>query len=82
MNKCNRCHCKRTEDDFYKNNKKMKTCDLCRVYNKTYHDKRKNKKQCLKCNLFKDKDKFVIRKITYDSCIACLLKARAKSFRK
>jgi len=72
MNKCNQCHCKRTGDDFYKNGRKMKTCDLCR---ETYHEKRKNKKQCLKCNVFKDKDKFVFRKITYDSCIACLLKA-------
>jgi len=117
MNKCSRCHCKRIEDDFYKNGKRMKTCDLCRVYNKNYRDRypvkvinkddvrcrrckrpkddfnktcdlcrvynknyydiRKNKKKCIKCNVLKDKDKFVYRKITYDSCIACLLKARA-----
>jgi len=73
---CPRCNCKRTEDDFYKNNKKMKTCDLCRVYNRNYYYMRKNKKKCIKCNLFKDKDKFVFKKITHDSCIACLFKAR------
>jgi len=79
---CPRCNCKRTEYDFYKNNKKMKTCDLCRVYNKTYHEKRKNKKQCLKCNVFKNKKDFIFGNKNYDSCIACLLKARAKSLRK
>jgi len=69
--KCPRCNCKRTEDDFYKNGKKMKTCDLCRKYNKAFHEKRKNQKRCLTCNVFKDKDKCVFKKITYDSCIAC-----------
>jgi len=62
MIKCNRCHCKRTEDDFYKNGKTMKTCDLCRIYNKNYHEKRKNKKQCLKCNVFKNNKRFRIWK--------------------
>jgi len=76
--KCPRCHCKRTEDDFYKNGKKMKTCDLCRKYNKAFHEKRKNQKRCLKCNVFKDKDKFVYRKITYDSCRVCIFKACKK----
>jgi len=79
MNKCNRCRCNRTENDFYKNGKLMKTCNLCRIFNKTYYEKRKNQKQCLKCKEFKDKDKFIFRNKNYDSCIACLLKERRKS---
>jgi len=74
--KCPRCRCIRTENDFYKNGKLMKTCDLCRNFNKTYYEKCKNQKRCLKCNVFKDKDKFIVRKITYDLCRVCIFTSK------
>jgi len=49
--KCTRCKCYRTESDFIKNHKILKTCISCRIHDRNYrkctHDRRKSR--CREC---------------------------------